>query len=193
MSMREAASGERVLAVGISGSPSASSKSRTLLELALAQLAAQGVATRLVDLATLSADGLLGRTEDAGVEEALETASAALIVVASTPVYRATYSGLLKVFFDRLQPRSLDGRIGIAIATGGVPGHLLVLDHGLRPLFGSLGCLVVPTGIYGTDAQFTGGTPETGLVARVERAVAEAVALARAPLRPLPSPDSLEL
>jgi FMN reductase len=174
---------ERLTAVGISGSPSARSKSRTLLEVALAELELHGAETQLVDLGTLPADGLLGRADDPAVDEAVAAVGAARIVVASTPVYRATYSGLLKVFFDRLQPRSLDGRIGIAIATGGVPGHLLVLDHGLRPLFGSLGCLVVPTGIYGTDTQFRDGIPDAGLVARIERAAAEAAALARAPLR----------
>ena len=66
------------------------------------------------------------------------------------------------------------------IATGGAPGHQLVLDHALRPLFGSLGATVVPTGIYGTDAQFTGDAPHPDLVRRIDRAVLEALAIAGA-------------
>src|SRR5438445_13012760 len=90
----------RLVAVGISGSPSATSKSRVLVEYALAQLAARGATTRLVDLAALPAEPLLGRGTSAAVAGAIEAATRAGIIVAGTPVYRATYSGLLKVFFD---------------------------------------------------------------------------------------------
>ena len=66
------------------------------------------------------------------------------------------------------------------IATGGAPGHQLMLDYALRPLFGSLGATVVPTGIYGTDAQFTAGEPHPALLERVDRAVVLALTLAGA-------------
>src|SRR6266852_1938882 len=79
------------------------------------------------------------------------------------PIYRATYSGLLKVFFDLLPPDALARKVAIAIATGGGPSHLLAVDHGLRPLLASVGALVVATGIYGTDAQFRAGVPEPAL------------------------------
>src|SRR2546426_6467897 len=81
-------------AVGISGSPSSSSKSRMLVEYALARLAARGAVTELVDLATLPADALLGRATAPALIAALETATRAQIIVAGTPVYRATYSGV---------------------------------------------------------------------------------------------------
>jgi len=87
--------------VGISGSPAARSKSRTLLERALAALAARGASTTLIDLAALPADALLGRRRSSDVDDALARVAEATIIVASTPVYRATYTGLLKVFFDR--------------------------------------------------------------------------------------------
>ena len=51
---------------------------------------------------------------------------------------------------------------------------------GAGGLFGSLGATVVPTGVYGTDAQFTGGEPHPALLERVDRAVLEALALATA-------------
>jgi hypothetical protein len=49
-----------------------------------------------------------------------------------------------------------------------------VIDHGLRPLLASVGALVVPTGIYGTDAQFSADGPHAALLAAVDRAVTEA-------------------
>jgi FMN reductase len=164
-------------AVGISGSPSARSKSRTLLERALSELAGRGVTTTLLDLAALPADGLLGRRRTAEVDDALATVSRSTIIVASTPVYRATYSGLLKVFFDLLPLDGLAGKTAIPIATGGSPAHQLVIDHGLRPLFASVGAVTTSIGVYGTDSAFENGVPHHSLVARIQAAVSEAITL----------------
>ena len=166
-----------VTAVGISGSPSARSKSRTLLEHALAALTERGVPTTLIDLASLPADALLGRRTAGELDAALELVRDASIIVASTPVYRATYSGLLKVFFDQLPMNGLVDKTAIAIASGGSPAHLLVIDHGLRPLFASVGAITTPTGIYGTDSSFENGVPHQSLLARIEQAASEAVTL----------------
>lgn len=165
-------------AVGISGSPSARSKSRTLLEHTLVTLAERGVATTLIDLASISADALLGRRKATELDAALERVRQASIIVASTPVYRATYSGLLKVFFDQFPINGLVDKSAIAIATGGSPAHLLVIDHGLRPLFASVGAITTPTGVYGTDSAFENGVPHPSLLARVEQAASEAITLA---------------
>ena len=99
------------------------------------------------------------------------------VVVAASPVYRATYSGLLKVFFDLLPRDALAGRIGVPILTGAGPAHRLALEHGFGPLFASVGAAVVAHGVYGWDAQFT-PAPEPALAALVDRAIEEAVALA---------------
>ena len=100
----------------------------------------------------------------------------------STPVYRATYSGLLKVFFDLLPQDGLAGKIAVAIATGASLGHLLAVDHGLRPLLTSVGALPVATAVYGTDAQFRDGRPDPALIEQIDRAVAEALALVTSPV-----------
>ena len=169
---------QRLAAVGISGSPSATSKSRVLVEYALAQLAARGATTQLVDLAALPAEPLLGRGTSAAVAAAIEATTRAGIIVAGTPVYRATYSGLLKVFFDLLPQDSLVGKIGVPIMTGHGPAHSLALDHGLRPLFASLGATIVASGVYGTNEQFTDGAPGASLAQATDRAVREALLLA---------------
>jgi FMN reductase len=135
------------------------------------------VTTTLLDLAALPADGLLGRRRTAEVDDALAIVSRSTIIVASTPVYRATYSGLLKVFFDLLPLDGLAGKTAIPIATGGSPAHQLVIDHGLRPLFASVGALTTSIGIYGTDSAFENGVPHHSLVARIQAAVSEAITL----------------
>ena len=164
-------------AVGISGSPGARSKSRTLLERALVALSDRGATATLIDLAALPADALLGRRRADQIDSALGSVSQARIIVASTPVYRATYSGLLKVFFDLLPLNGLVGKTAIAIATGGSSAHQLVIDHGLRPLFASVGAVTTPTGVYGTDSAFENGVPHESLIARLDAAVAEAFTL----------------
>jgi len=173
----------RVLAaLGISGSPSNTSKSRLLVEYALGRLAARGVTTQLVDLAALPADPLLGRGTGATVTAALEAATSARIIVAGTPVYRATYSGLLKLFFDLLPQDCLIGKVGVPIVTGHGSAHSLSVDHAMRPLFASLGAMVVASGVYATSSQFQDGKPRPELLEAVERAVGEALALATAVL-----------
>lgn len=167
--------GSRTFVVaGISGSPSPVSKSRVLVETALAAFAVHGAETVLIDLAALPADALLGRGSAPEVVRALETVGRSRVVVVGTPVYRATYSGLLKVFFDLMQPDSLTGKVGVPLVSGQSRGHALALDHGVRPLFASLGATVVAGGVYATPDQFLDGVPGPELRQAVERAVREA-------------------
>ena len=79
------------------------------------------------------------------------------------------------VFFDLFPQDALAGKVAIAVATGAGPAHGLVVDHALRPLLASVGALVVPAGIYGTDGQFGPDGPDPALLAGVDRAVSEAL------------------
>jgi FMN reductase len=165
-------------AIAISGSPSRESKSRRLLAHALSRCAEAGVASRMIDLCDLPADDLLGRTRSAAIADALTAVSGARLVIVGTPVYRASYSGMLKVFFDLFPMDALAGKVAIPIATGGGPAHQLVIDHALRPLLASVGAQVVATGIYATDAQFGADGPQDVVMERIDRAVAEALSMA---------------
>jgi len=173
------------LALGLSASPSPQSRSRELLGAALERFARSGLGVERVDLSRLSAEALLGRVTDRELEEALAWVQSARILVIATPVYRATYSGLLKVFFDLLPHGALAGTIVVPIATGGSSAHQLALDHGLRPLVASLGGVTVATGIYANPDQFPEGKAEPSLLARVHRAAEEALELASSAPSPL--------
>jgi FMN reductase len=185
--MNESTPASVLRAVAVSGSPSRDSRSRRLLAHAMARLGAAGAETRILDLSELPADDLLGRTHSSTIAAALSEVDAAHVLVIGTPVYRASYSGLLKVFFDLLTPDALAQKVAIVVATGAGPAHQLVIDHGLRPLLASVGALVVSTGVYGTDAQFGADGPDEALRGRVDRAVTEALTLAGS----LSSPDVL--
>jgi FMN reductase len=167
-------------AIGISGSPSSTSRSRTLVAGALERMSAGGARVGLIDLGDLPADGLLGRQQHPEVTQALEDLAAARVLVVGTPIYRATYTGLLKVFFDLLPAEALVGKVALPIATGGGPGHLLMIDHGIRPLIASLSGLTTATAIYATPADFAEQEPTAALRSRLDAAVDEALALAGA-------------
>jgi FMN reductase len=141
-------------ALGIAGSLFAPSRSGALVAAVLAELAARGVQTQLVDLAELPADGLLARRKTPEVDAALAAVATAEVLVVGTPIYRAAYSGQLKAFFDLLPQNALVGRTVGLIATAGVAQHALAIDHALRPLVASLGGLSAARAIYATDETF---------------------------------------
>ncbi len=104
---------------------------------------------------------------------AIETVRASDGLIAVTPVFAASYSGLFKQFFDVLEPDILDGKPVLVAATAGTARHSLVLEHALRPLFAYLHAVVVPTGVFAATDDFG----DTGLEARIERAAGELAAL----------------
>lgn len=114
---------------------------------------------------------------------ALKEVTSADAVIAVTPVFGASYSGLFKSFVDVLEPDSLRGRPVLVAATGGTERHSLVLDHALRPLFAYLGALVVPTGVYAATSdwgsQGDGPLADSSLASRVDRAAGELADIVR--------------
>jgi FMN reductase len=109
----------------------------------------------------------------AAAEEAVAQADG---VIAVTPVFSASYSGLFKTFFDVLEPGALEGTPVLVAATAGTARHSLVLEHALRPLFAYLHAVVVPTGVFAASEDF--GAPS--LTTRVERAAGELATLVAA-------------
>lgn len=94
-------------------------------------------------------------------------------LIAVTPVFSASYSGLFKNFFDVLDEGVLDGTPVLVGATAGTARHSLVLEHALRPLFTYLHAVVVPTGVFAATDDFG----DAGLDRRVERGAGELAAL----------------
>lgn len=102
--------------------------------------------------------------------------SAGLIAV--TPIFTATYSGLFKTFFDVLEHGTLAGKPVLMAATGGSERHSLALEHGLRPMFAYLRAVTVPTAVYAASSDWGTGSEVGGVLsARIDRAVDEFAAL----------------
>jgi FMN reductase len=113
-------------------------------------------------------------------------------IIAVTPVFSASYSGLFKSFMDVLDPKSLDGKAVLLGATGGTDRHQMVLDYALRPLFSYLRTRIAATGVFAGPQDW--GTAEEGgasLADRVERAAGELARLLEGP-QPGRKPAPLE-
>lgn len=126
------------------------------------------------------ADALLTGFPSGGLAQALATLGEADAVIAVTPVFSASYSGLFKTFFDVLEPGALDGKPVLMAATAGTARHSLVLEHAMRPLFSYLKATPVPTAVFAASEDF-GSNADGRLAARVDRAAAELVALLDGP------------
>ena len=124
----------------------------------------------LRDLAHAVTDHLLTGFASGALADAIRLVREADALVAVTPVFSASYSGLFKSFFDVLEEGSLDGKPVLLGATGGTARHSLVLELALRPLFAYLRADVVPTAVFAASEDFGATGPGGGLSARVERA-----------------------
>jgi len=165
-------------AVAISGSPRAPSKSKTLAERLLDALEKIGCETRLIDVAELPAEALVVREQSTRIDDAIAAVGQAQIVAASSPTYRALYTGVLKCFFDLMPQAHLAGKVCLGLQTGIAAQHALSPDYGMRALFASLDG--VPASVlYATDAEFTDGNPSDALAERLARMAERAMQLAR--------------
>ena len=170
-----------VVTAGLSQPSSTRLLADRLADAVTARLADQGedALVEVVELRTLAhalADNLLTGFPSGELEAAVRTVAEADALVAVTPVFTASYSGLFKMFFDVLDKDALAGKPTLVAATAGTARHSLVLDHALRPLFSYLQAVVVPTGVFAATEDF-GSTAGGRLQERVERAAAELVAL----------------
>ena len=161
----------------IAGSPSQRSRSAALLDAVGLRLARRGAPPEHLHIRDLNPQALLlADTGHRSVAQAVERVLDARVLVIATPVYKAAYSGVLKVFLDLLPQTALKGKTVLPLATGGSPHHMLALDYALRPVLQSLGAKHILPGIYATDAQVV-LTPEDShdvagdLAARIDEAV----------------------
>ncbi len=165
--------------VGLSGSPCTPSRTRLIVKAVMERVAAQtGAQARLVDLADLVPDlGIRSRAEASPqVEDALQAIESAGLLVVGSPVYKGSYTGLLKHLIDLINYPALLGTPVALLAAGGSDRHALVIEHQLRPLFAFFGAKTLATGVFLTDKTIQNGWVEDAACsARLEQLIAEAV------------------
>jgi FMN reductase len=172
---------QRTLVV-ISGGLSQPSSTRLLAD----QLSAAAVAdaaragldltVRVVELRDLAhdiANHLLTGFPPAALKDALDAVAAADGLIAVTPIFSASYSGLFKSFFDVLDRDALVDKPVLIAATAGTARHSLALEHALRPLFAYLRATVLPTAVFAASDDWGADSAEGTLRSRITRAAGE--------------------
>ena len=124
-----------------------------------------------------------------GLRAAIDAVVAADGLIAVSPIFSASYSGLFKMFFDLLERDGLAGKPVLIAATAGTARHSLALEHALRPLFASLNAAVVPTAVFAASEDWGAGdvSLDDSLVDRIDRAARElaSAVVAREPRVPV--------
>lgn len=165
----------------------------------LADRLAAATVSRLDDRATVKVIELRAHAVDiahnlvtgfpsAALKSSLDAVTSADGLIAVTPIFAASYSGLFKSFFDILDDGVLADRPVLIAATGGTVRHSLALEHAVRPLFAYLRALVAPTAVFAAADDWAGAAADHGaLSARVDRAAGELARLVslREPTKPV--------
>ncbi|GAA4566408.1 FMN reductase [Planotetraspora kaengkrachanensis] len=129
----------------------------------------------LRDVATDIAKNIVTGFPGPALREVIEAVTEADGLIAATPIFTASYSGLFKSFFDVIENDALAGKPVLIGATGGTARHSLALEHALRPMFVYLRAIVMPTAVYAASEDWGGGgDAHTDLLAvRIDRAAGE--------------------
>ncbi|TPW76528.1 FMN reductase [Schumannella soli] len=173
-----------VVSAGLSQPSSTRLLADRLAEAAARELALDGdsVDVHVIELRDLAIDvtnNLVTGFASAKLQSEIDRLVAADGVIAVTPIFTTSYSGLFKSFIDVLDPESLRGMPVLLGATGGTERHSLAIDYALRPLFAYLRADAVPTAVYAASADWGG---DDVLGERIDRAgadLAEAVRRSR--------------
>lgn len=169
-----------VVVSGGLGTPSSSGLlGRQLGQALVRELAAQGVQGDLavVELRDYAADitnNLLTGFAPPKLQNVFDSVVNADVVIAVSPIFTASVSGLFKSFIDVLDPKSLDDKPVVLAATGGSARHQLAIDYAMRPIFAYLRAQIMPTTVFASSEDW-GADQGAGTLSEREQRVAREV------------------
>lgn len=144
----------------VNGSPNEQSKTMGLAGVvldALSQKLSLDVhRTDVYRLGSGFADASIREDVAIAVDDELKATESADLLIAATPIYRGSYTGLFKHFFDLIERYALADKPILLLATGGGEHHALALDHALRPLFAFFQARTLPVGVFASSGDFDG-------------------------------------
>jgi FMN reductase len=176
--------------VVVNGSPHEKSKTMGLVNVALDTLRTMLPTTvHRIDVYRLGPEFATATERDdvtPDIEAELLAAEAADLLIAATPIYRGSYTGLFKQFFDLVDQYALANKLVLLAATGGGDHHALALEHALRPLFGFFQAMTIPVAIFASAGDFDGTTLLNPRVyGRIEMALTDVAGLLAQQAQPL--------
>jgi FMN reductase len=137
--------------VVVVGNPKPMSRTRQAAELLTHRLTGSAP-DEVIDVIDLGV-GLLG-WGDPGVAQAVDSVKSAQVLVVASPTYKATYTGLLKLFLDQFGAGSLRGIVAFPLMLGAAANHALAPELLLKPVLVEIGCHCPTQGLYLLDSDF---------------------------------------
>ncbi len=173
----------------VNGSPSEKSKTAGLVDVIVQTLTAAlargriGVETIRIDVYRLGpafTSAVDRDTVGADVDATLRKVEQADLLIAASPVFRGSYMGMFKHFFDLVDQYALANKPVLLAATGGGELHALALEYAFRPLFGVFQALTAPVAVYASAGDFDGTTLLNPRVyGRIEIAIGDILSLVK--------------
>lgn len=158
-----------MIGLAVVGNPKPASRTRDAAVRVLEGLGAADL--RVLEVAELG-PALLG-WGDPTVAEAVRSVQAADVVVFASPTYKASYTGLLKLFLDQFAGQTgLAEVVAVPLMLAAGPGHALAAEYTLRPVLSELGAtlptapLTLIDGTYATDGVLEQWIERWGTVVR---------------------------
>ena len=140
----------------VAGNPKPGSRTLDAATLLAAELTGHAP-DEVVDVVTLG-PGLLG-WGDTAVKEAVETVASSDLVVFASPTFKATYTGILKLFLDQFATGDgLRDVTAVPLMLGAGPAHAMAPDLLLKPVLVELGATCPAAGLYLIDSTYTTDT-----------------------------------
>jgi FMN reductase len=181
--------------LGISGSPTAQSKTLIAVTKAIeyAQAAYPDISADVLnprDHDVQFCDGRDPADYEGDARMIIDRVVAADALIIGTPMYRGSYTGVLKNVFDLLPNDAMEGKPVGLIATGGTDHHFLAIEHELKPVIGFFYAHAIPGGVYVNNEHYSGGDlVDEGILERLrDLAVAVVEFATRLPGRNLTGP-----
>ncbi|MEO6309087.1 MAG: FMN reductase [Leifsonia sp.] len=172
-----------VVSAGLSQPSSTRMLADKLAAATAARLAEDGIETTIVtvdlrDVATDVMNNMLTGFPSPRLDAVIESVTGADGLIAVTPIFTTSYSGLFKSFFDVLDNTSFTDMPVLIGATAGTARHSLALDYAIRPMFTYLHAVVAPTAVFAASEDWGSGADKVKtLPNRIDRAAGEMAAL----------------
>ncbi|MCI3926279.1 NADPH-dependent FMN reductase [Paenibacillus sp. TRM 82003] len=136
----------------VSGSPNLSSRINAFIAYSHEKLSEVGFDVKTIHVSELPADDLVkANFASVAIQEKVRWVEEAQGVILASPVYKASYTGVLKLFMDMIPQRGLEQKIVLPLFLGGTIAHLLSIDYALKPVVSALGGRHILAGVYGVD------------------------------------------
>lgn len=168
-----------VVAAGLSNPSSTRMLADRMAGAAVAELASVGVDAEVVtfelrDVAHEIMNMMLTGFAPADLASMIEQITTADAVIAVTPIFSTSYSGLFKSWIDVLDPDALTGTPVWIGANAGTARHSLAIDYAIRPLFAYLHADAISSGVFAASSDWGSNADEVApLGKRIEKGAKE--------------------